>query len=97
MTPDSGDRQAFGSIQRRGRATEACETATILPRVARVRICHESGRSWRKNEATEDGAAARRQATRSPARISISSRLSGGERGHDHLGSKAHEGWKAKL
>ncbi len=33
----------------------------------------------------------------SPARISRSSRFSGGESGHDQRGSKAHEGWYAKL
>src|SRR5688572_27731577 len=37
------------------------------------------------------------QVSRSPARTARSSRFSGGASGHAHRGSKAHDGWKAKL
>ena len=37
------------------------------------------------------------QRSRSPASIRAASRFSGGASGHAHLGSKAHDGWNAKL
>src|SRR6185436_14705026 len=44
-----------------------------------------------------DGGAPGGQRRRSPASTSTSSRFSGGDSGHDHRGSNAHDGWNEKL